>query len=63
MQFAIAAYNGDRLIGAKIVSVADVNTAEELKAKITLSEKRNGSPRVYLGRKNYPICSAVSKNQ
>ena len=63
VQFAIAAYNGDRLIGAKIVSVADVNTAEELKAKITLSENATEVRAFIWDAKNYPICSAVSKNQ
>jgi len=63
VQFAIAAYNGDRLIGAKIVSVADVNTAEELKAKITLSENATEVRAFIWDANNYPICSAVSKNQ
>lgn len=63
VQFAIAAYNGDRLIGAKIVSVADVNTAAELKAKITLSENATEVRTFIWDANNYPICSAVSKNQ
>lgn len=63
VQFAIAAYNGDRLIGAKIVSVADVNTAAELKAEITLSENATEVRTFIWDANNYPICSAVSKNQ
>lgn len=63
VQFAIAAYNGDRLIGAKIVSVADVNTAAELKAEITLSENATEVRAFIWDAKNYPICSAVSKNK
>lgn len=63
VQFAIAAYNGDRLIGAKIVSVADVNTAAELKAAITLSENATEVRAFIWDANNYPICSAVSKNQ
>lgn len=63
VQFVIAAYNGDRLIGAKIVSVADVNTATELKAEITLSENASEVRAFIWDADNYPIRSAVSKNQ
>ncbi|MCI5970611.1 MAG: hypothetical protein MRZ29_05640, partial [Oscillospiraceae bacterium] len=38
VQFVIAAYNGDRLIGAKIESIENVNNVNELKAELTLSE-------------------------
>ena len=63
VQFAIAAYNGDRLIRAKIVSFADVNTAAELKAEITLSENATEVRAFIWDANNYPICSAVSKNK
>ena len=63
VQFVIAAYNGDRLIGAKIVSVADVNTATKLKAEITLSENASEVRAFIWDADNYPIRSAVSKNQ
>lgn len=63
VQFVIAAYNGDRLIGAKIVSVADVNTVTDLKAEITLSENASEVRAFIWDADNYPIRSAVSKNQ
>ena len=63
VQFVIAAYNGDRLIGAKIVSVADVNAVTELKAEITLSENASEVRAFIWDADNYPIRSAVSKNQ
>ena len=63
VQFVIAAYNGDRLIGAKIVSVADVNTVTDLKAEIKLSENASEVRAFIWDADNYPIRSAVSKNQ
>lgn len=63
VQFVIAAYNGDRLIGAKIISVADVNAVTELKAEITLSENASEVRAFIWDADNYPIRSAVSKNQ
>lgn len=63
VQFVIAAYNGGRLIGAKIVSVADVNAVTELNAEITLSENASEVRAFIWDADNYPIRSAVSKNQ
>lgn len=63
VQFVIAAYNGDRLIGAKIVSVADVNTVTDLKAEITLSENASEVRAFIWDADNYPIRSAVSTDQ
>ena len=63
VQFVIAAYNGDRLIGAKIESIENVNNVNELKAELTLSENATEIRAFIWDANNYPIRSAVSKDQ
>ena len=63
VQFVIAAYNGDRLIGAKIESIENVNNVNELKAEFTLSENATEIRAFIWDENNYPIRSAVSKDQ
>lgn len=61
VQFVIAAYNGDRLIGAKIESIENVNNVNELKAELTLSENATEIRAFIWDENNYPIRTMVSK--
>ena len=63
VQFAIAAYNGDRLIGAKIENIENVNAVSDMEVSMLLSENATEVRAFIWDANNYPICSAVSKNK
>ena len=61
LQFVVAAYNGDRLIGAKFENIENVNKAESLASSLTLLEDATEIRAFIWDDNNYPVRSFVMK--
>ena len=59
LQFVVAAYNGDRLIGAKFENIENVNKAESLTSSLTLLEDATEIRAFIWDDNNYPVRSFV----